>query len=195
MRRVLRGCQATIAALALSGLAPAHAAAPVWQFSQDEESAFLGIGDPAVSDSEADYPFYMSCASTGDETTVVSDIDAKALGESIAKGDVPSFTYLLDGEKQDDSGGEVADIRFDEMAGVWQYIVNGADYDLLLTAEKSIKVNGVGIDLDLPQKDMKTSLQQFKDACDALISGGDDSGDSNGDAGRGDAGSTGDGGK
>ncbi len=98
---------------------------------------------------DADYPFYMSCAATGDETTVVSDLDAKALGASITKGDVPTFSYLLDDEKPDDSAGELADIRFDEMGGVWQYIVNGADYDLLLTASK-IRIAGVGVDLTLP---------------------------------------------
>ena len=183
MKRVLRGCRTTVAAIAICGLTPAHAANLVWQFSHDEESAFLGVVDSANKDNnDADFPFYMSCAATGDETTVVSDLDAKAVGASIAKGDVPSFSYLLDGEKQDDSGSEVADIRFDEMGGVWQYIVNGADYDLLLTASK-IRIAGVGIDLTLPQTDMTSSLQSFKDACDALVAGGDDS-EGSGDTGK-----------
>jgi hypothetical protein len=176
MQRVLRGVRASVSALALIAANHAHAASLAWQFTQDEESAFLGLVDPADKDKdEADYPFYMSCASTGDETTVVSDIDAKALGESIAKGDVPTFSYVLDGQP-DEEGGQVADIRFDEMGGVWQYIVNGADYDTLLTA-KTIKITGVGVDLDLPQADLAKSLQQFKDACDNLVSGGDDEGE------------------
>jgi hypothetical protein len=192
MRRVLRGCQATVAALVLGGLSPANAATNyIWQFSQDDESAFLGMVDANAKEGDEDYPFYMSCAATGDETTVISNLDAKALGESIAKGDVPSVSYLLDGQQQDDTGGQVADIRFDEMSGTWQYIIAGADYDLLLTA-KAVKVKGVGIDLDLPQKDMAQSLQKLKDACDALLSSDDGSDSENGgDTGTGSGGASG----
>jgi hypothetical protein len=175
MKRVLRGCRVSLAAVAFCSFGPAHAADLVWVFNQDEESAFIGVVESAVKDdAEADYPFFMNCASTGDETTVVSDVDAKALGEAIAKGDVPTFAYLLDDAPPTDDGGEISDIRFDEMAGVWQYIVNGADYDLLLTAAK-IRIAGAGVDFELPQKDMTATLQKFKDACDALVAGGDDS--------------------
>ncbi len=187
MRRVLRGCQATVAAFVLGGLSPANAGNMVWQFSQDEESAFLGVVDSTAKEGdENDYPFYMSCAATGDETTVISDVNAKALGESIAKGDVPSITYLLDGQQQDDSGGEVADIRFDEMSGSWQYLIAGADYDLLLTA-KNVRVTGVGVDVQLPEKDLAASLQKLKAACDTLLSG-DEGDQGNGDTGGGDTG-------
>ena len=168
MKRVLRGCQATFAAFLLGGLGSAHAADLTWQFSQDDESAFLGVVEGDAQDGEGDYVFYMSCASTGDETTVVSNVDAKALGQAIAKGDVPSISFVLDGQAQDDGGGAVADIRFDEMSGSWQYFLAGADYDLMLTA-KSIEVKGVGIDLKLPDKDLTASLQQLKSACDALL--------------------------
>ncbi len=175
MKRVLRGCRVTFAVVAFSAFGPAQAADLVWVFNQDEESAFIGVVESASKDdAEADYPFFMNCASTGDQTTVVSDVDAKALGEAIAKGDVPTFAYVLDNASPADDGDEISDIRFDEMAGVWQYIVNGADYDLLLTAEK-IRIAGAGVDLALPQQDMTTTLQKFKDACDALASGGDDS--------------------
>ncbi len=170
-----------MAALVLGGLNPAHAGDLIWQFSQDEESAFLGVVDSAAKQSdEQDYPFYMSCAGTGDETTVISNVDAKALGTSIAKGEVPSVSYLLDGQEQDNSGGEVADIRFDEMSGSWQYLIAGADYDLLLTA-KTVRVKGVGVDLQLPEKDMADSLQKLKTACDTLLSG--DAGDQDGTGG------------
>jgi hypothetical protein len=182
MKRVLRGCQATVAAFVLGGLAPANAADLVWQFSQDDESAFLGVVDAAAKQGQENYPFYMSCAATGDETTVVSNVDPKALGESITKGEVPSITYLLDGQQQDNSGGEAADIRYDEMSSSWQYLIAGADYDLLLTA-KSVKVKGVGVDLQLPDKDLAASLQKLKDACDKLLSG-----DEGGDQGNGDTG-------
>ncbi len=194
MKRVLRGCQATVAAFVLGGFAPAHAANLVWQFGQDEELAFLGVTDSAAKEGDQTYPFYMSCAATGDQTTVISNVDAKALGESIAKGDVPSVSFLLDGQEEDDSGGTVADIRFDEVSSSWQYIIAGADYDLLLTAQ-AVKVKGVGVDLELPQKDFAASLQQLKDACDALVSGdegsdmgGDEGGDgTGGDNGNGEA--------
>ena len=175
MVRVLRGCQATVAALVLGGLGPAHAADLTWQFSQDDESAFLGVVDPGAKEGDESYPFYMSCAATGDETTVISNVDAKALGAAIAKGEVPAVSYLLDGQKQDDSGGMVVDIRFDEMSRSWQYLIAGADYDLLLGAS-SVRIKGVGIDLALPEKDMAASLKQMKDACDGLFSsdvGGD----------------------
>ena len=179
--RVLRGCQATVAAFVLGGLSPATAADLTWQFSQDDESAFLGVVDSAAKEDDQTYPFYMSCAATGDETTVISNVDPKALGASIAKGEVPSVSYLLDGQQQDDSGGTVADIRFDEMSGSWQYLIAGADYDLLLTA-KDVRIKGVGVDLHLPQKDLVESLQKLKSACDTLLSG-DEGGDTGGDSG------------
>lgn len=185
MERVLRGCLATVAACVLGGLSSAHAADLVWQFSQDDESAFLGVTDSAAKPGEENYLYYMSCAATGDETTVVSNINAKALGEAIAKGQVPSVSYLLDGQPQDDTGGQVADIRFDEMSGSWQYLVSGADYDILLTAA-TVKIKGIGVDLDLPQADMAGSLQKLKAACDGLLSSGEDGGDGadpNGDSG------------
>ncbi len=179
MMRVLRGCQATVAALLLGGVAPATAANLTWQFSQDDESAFLGVTDPAAKEGDQSYPFYMSCAATGDETTVISNVDNKALGAAIAAGQVPAISYLLDGQEQDNSGGEVADIRFDEMSNSWQYLIAGADYDLLLTA-KSVRIKGVGVDLQLPEKDLADFLQKLKDACDALLSS--DGGDTNGDS-------------
>jgi hypothetical protein len=189
MLRVLRGCQATVAAFLLGGLNPAHAAELVWQFGQDSESAFLGAADSSAKEGNENFPFYMSCAATGDETTVISNVDAKALGESIAKGGVPSVSYLLDGQPQDDTGGAVADIRFDELSGSWQYMIAGADYDLLLTA-KTVKVKGVGVDLQLPDKDLNPSLQKLKAACDGLLSTGEDGGDATGgdggDSGGGD---------
>ncbi len=178
MVRVLRGCQATVAALVLGGLNPAYAADLVWQFNQDEESAFLGVVDSTAKEGDESYPFYMSCAATGDETTVISNVDPKELGASIAKNVVPAVSYLLDGQQQDDTGGVVADIRFDEMSHSWQYLISGADYDLLLTA-KSVRLKGVGVDLQLPEKDMAASLQKLKDACDGLLSsdvGGDSTG-------------------
>ncbi len=193
MKRVLRGCQATVAALVLGGFAPAHAANLVWQFSQDDESAFVGVTDAAAKEDNQNYPFYMSCAATGDETTVISNVDPKALGAAIAAGQVPSISYLLDGQEQDNSGGEVADIRFDEMSGSWQYLIAGADYDLLLTA-KEVRVKGVGVDLQLPREKLTESLQQLKDACDGLLSsdagsdGTDQGGDTGGDSGGGDTG-------
>ncbi len=186
MKRVLRGCQATAAALVLCGLSPAYAGDLAWQFSQDDELAFLGVTDPTAGEDNQTYPFYMSCAVTGDETTVISDVDAKALGASIAKGEVPSITFILDGKPQDGGAVPVDDIRFDEMAKAWQYMIAGADYDTLLTA-KDIKIKGAGVDMQLPQKDMVASLQQLKDACDALLTdnGGDGTDQGGGDSGSG----------
>ncbi len=194
MKRVLRGCQATVAALVLGGLTPAHAANLVWQFSQDDESAFLGVADAGAKEGDESYAFYMSCAATGDQTTVISDVDPKALGASIAKGEVPSISYLLDGQQQDDTGGVVADIRYDEMSSAWQYLIAGADYDLLLTA-KTVEIKGIGVDLKLPEKDMAASLQKLKDACEGLLATDDGTDQGNGDSGgNGDTGGDGSGG-
>ena len=187
MKRVLRGCLATAAAFVLGGLGPAYAANLIWQFGQDDESAFLGVTDSAAKQGGESFPFYMSCALTGDQTTVISNVDAKALGEAIAKGQVPSVSYLLDGQQKDDSGGAVVDIRFDEMTGSWQYLIAGADYDLLLTA-KDVRIKGVGVDLQLPQQDLTANLQKLKDVCDGFMSTGDEGGDSGGSSG-GDGGS------
>jgi hypothetical protein len=179
MTRVLRGCQAALAVLLLGGGAPAYAGDLIWQFSEDNESAFLGVVDSAKA-GEGNYLFYMSCAGTGDETTVISNVDNKALGAAIAKGEVPTISYLLDGQQHDNSGGAVVDIRFDELSGSWQYLVSGADYDLLLTAS-NVRLKGVGVDLQLPQQDMTASLQKLKSACDGLMSSDQDNGDIGGD--------------
>jgi hypothetical protein len=169
-------------ALGVFGFGPAHADNLVWMFGQDEASAFVGVVDSkAQAEPEADYPFYMTCAAGGDESTVVSSVDAKALGEAIAKGDVPGFSFVLDGKGEPEDGNYAAELRYEQMNGVWQYVVDGADYDLLLTATKSIAIHGQGVALDLPEADMLASLQQFKSACDALFAddgegGGDDDG-------------------
>lgn len=182
MARVLRSCRAAILALGVFGFGPAHADDLVWVFGQDEASAFVGVVEAkAQGEPEADYPFYMTCSAGGDESTVVSSVDAKALGEAIAKGDVPSFTFVLDGKGEPEDGGYVAQLRFDQMNGVWQYVIEGADYDLLLTATATIAIKGEGVDLALPEADMLASLQHFKSACDALFAddgegGGDDDG-------------------
>ena len=182
MTRVLRGCLATVAVFVLGGFGPAHAADLAWQFSQDDESAFLGVADSTAKEGQDAYVFYMSCAVTGDQTTVVSGVDPKALGASIAKGEVPTVSYVLDGQQTDDTGGAVADIRYDEMSGSWQYLIVGADYDRLLSAT-SVRVTGAGIDLALPETDMAASLQKLKAACDGLLSAdeGDGTDDGSGD--------------
>jgi len=178
MARVLRGCRATMMALAVTGVGQAHAEDLVWAFGQDDVSAFVGV-IPAGDEPEADYPFYMACSVGGEETTVVSAVDAVALGEAIAKGEVPSFSFVIDGTADPDAGGYVAELRFEQMNGVWQYVVEGADYDLLLTATKSITIDGTGVHQDLPETDMLASLEQFKAACDAMNAGdGEGGGDS-----------------
>jgi hypothetical protein len=174
MHSFLRVGGAAALALVLTWPQAAGAGQLVWQYTHDEESAFLGVvdADNAKQD-EPDYPFSMQCSVDGDETTVVSDVDAKALGKSISNGEVPSFHYVIDGKPDADAGGEVADIRFNQLSDVWQYIVNGADTDLLTDAS-TIRIDGTGVGLDLPQDKMQTLLKQFKDACDTLESSSED---------------------
>ena len=68
MTRVLRGCQAAVAVFLLGAGAPAHAGDLMWQFSQDNESAFLGVVDSAKA-GEGNYLFYMSCAGTSSRSS------------------------------------------------------------------------------------------------------------------------------
>lgn len=173
MRHLLSGA----GAIALAAFAvPAAAGDLVWRSVQDDGFAFVGVVDAAEADAdEAHYPFSMTCSlETGDET-VVSDIDAKALGEAIARGDVPSWWFILDGAANDETGGEVSDIRFGQMEGVWEYVVYG-EFSQLLRDAKAASIAGVGVNLDLPAAGMTDALAKFSDACGSL-DGGDEPSD------------------
>ena len=172
------------AALALAAGGPARADSLVWHFNSDETSAYISVmAANATDEEEGDAAFSMVCTAEGDETTVVSDVDAAALGKSIAAGEVPSFHFVVDG-KTDDAGDEISDIHFDQMNGIWQYVVNGVNTGSLLDA-KAIAIVGAGVNLTLPTDQMSTLLHKFKDTCDTLeatsFGGEDDSGGDGGD--------------
>ena len=168
MRRWQGVCSVVLASVAAMGVGAADAGKLVWKFQQDDRSASIAVVNARdVDNPEADYPFYMECTAEGDDTTIVSDVDAKALGKAIAAGSVPSFWYVLDGKKHDETGGEIGDIRYDQMAGEWQYIVYGANPDMLLTATTA-KVAGTGVNLDLPTDKFRKSIMAFKAACEKL---------------------------
>ena len=155
-----------------------------WTENHDEVSAFAGVANADdIESGEPDYLFSMDCEASGEETTVVSDIDQKALGKAIAAGDVPSFTFVIDGKANEDTGGEVADLRFEEMSGVWQYVADGADASPLVGA-KAIRIEGTGVGLDLPTDKMAASLKTFKDACDAFEAANDAGEEDNSDTGQ-----------
>ena len=167
---------AAAVALALATGGVAHAEQLVWFFTSDNSSAYIAVeGASQVGQEEADAAFSMSCSITGDEETIVYGVDAKALGETIAKGDVPSFHLVIDG-KPDESGDAIADIHFGQMTGDWEYVVNGTLTYGLLDA-KTIAIVGAGVNLTLPTDQMTASLQKFQSACDTLEAtsdGGDD---------------------
>lgn len=158
-----------VAALALTTAVSGAARADqlVWYFTSDDTSAYIAVENASeVGQEEVDAAFSMSCSIAGDEETIVSGIDAEALGQAIANDDVPSFHLVLDG-KTDDFGDVIADIHFGQMSGDWQYVVLGTLAGNMLGAS-TIKVEGVGVDLTLPTDQMAASLQKFKDACDTL---------------------------
>jgi hypothetical protein len=169
MRHLLSGA----GAIALAAFAvPATSDNLVWRTTLGDGYAFVGVVAADEADSEEPtYPFSMVCSLETRDETVVSGIDAKALGAAIANDEVPSFRFVLDGVANDDTGGEVADIRFGQMYGDWEYVVYG-EFSGLLRDAKTVSIAGVGIKLDLPAAGMSEALTKFGDACGSLDDGG-----------------------
>ncbi|CAN5382474.1 hypothetical protein BH10PSE9_BH10PSE9_21000 [soil metagenome] len=167
MRQFLRFGGLLLAVGSLMGVGAADAGKLVWKFQQNEQGASIAVVNAReIDDPSADYPFYMQCDADGGETTIVSDVNRKVLGKAIAAGDIPSFWFVVDG-KRDTMGGEGGEIRYDQMAGAWQYITGGAPYDLLRQGMR-VQISGVGVNLELPAEKFRQTLTMFRDACEKL---------------------------
>src|SRR4029079_10678392 len=114
-----------VAAVASLIFSPAFAGDLTWHFFKDDQgsSGVLAVLDADEIDSpEPHYPFLLSCSLDQEWTMFVSDVDAKALGETIAGGEQPTFALVLSaGGNTTNSGDYFPEISFGQMEGVWQY--------------------------------------------------------------------------
>ena len=167
---------AAVAALGGMCLGPVAARADyVWHLynNEDEPSAFLAVVDAdSIEEPQNHFPFSMLCSGYSDWLMVVSDVEAKALGENIAGGDQPSFAFILDGEQGSDEYYPSISLS-DE--GIWEYTTSW-DYGVLdqLSGASEIGVSGVGVDMTLPTEGKAEAFEAFKTACEGIENGGGD---------------------
>lgn len=145
----------------------------IWHlYNSDEPTAFLAVVESdTVDEPENHYPFSMACSAYGEWLMVVSDVDARALGESIASGGLPAFSFVLDGVGGEGDGDYYPSINFGEMEGVWEYsIIWGFGLLDQLASANDIKLTGVGVDMTLPSEGKAEAFEAFKAACDGIES-------------------------
>jgi hypothetical protein len=160
-----------------------------WYFDHDEGSGFLAVvAEKDANSPEPHYPFLMSCSDSDDWNMVISDVDPKELGASIAGNQQPtvSLETTKDG-KTEESEAFYPDISFSQTESVWEYstIWDLATIEHLATVDE-IRVKGTGVDRVLPTKAMKKSLEDFKTFCaglNAAAGGGGGGGGDGGDSG------------
>ena len=95
-----------------------------WHFYKDDApSGFLAVVDEdEIESPEPHYPFLMTCSPDQEWLMFVSDIDARQLGETIARGDQPTFSLAATtGGTDSNSGDFFPEISFGQMEGVWEY--------------------------------------------------------------------------
>jgi hypothetical protein len=164
-------------------LAGAHAAGQLeWRFDHDEGAGFLGVVNSVEADNpKPHYPFLMTCSTEDEWSIYISDIDVKALGETIAKNEQPTFLIATtkDG-KTTESQAYYPDISYNQEEAKWEYSSTWDTTTLDHLAEvEEIRVKGTGLDNALPKTGMAEAIKGFKDFCAALDTGG------GGDAGGG----------
>ncbi|HZP20893.1 MAG TPA: hypothetical protein VFB16_11890 [Bauldia sp.] len=162
------------AIVALAG-GPAFAGELTWHFYKDDPNAgaLAVVDSDEIESPEPHYPFLLSCSADQEWSMYVSDIDHKELGETIARGDQPTFAIAATTAGKEEKSGEFfPEIAFGQMEGVWEYS-SIWDLGLLdhLAGADSIAIRGTGISVALPVKEMKASIAAFKDFCGAVGAG------------------------
>jgi hypothetical protein len=147
----------------------------IWYYFHDDQapSAFLAVVAEGEEDSpEPHYPLLLTCSLDDEWNMIVSDVDPKVLGTTIANGEQPTFALVTDKDKSaEDSGEYFPVISFSEMEGLWEYssIWDLGALDHLVAAE-TVSIKGTGIERALPQKALKETVTQFKAFCEHLDS-------------------------
>jgi hypothetical protein len=169
------------------GIGSAAAAGDLtWVFNHDDTAGYAGVVATADKDKEEPhYSFLLSCSQEDDWALYLSDLDVKALGDTIAKNEQPSFTLVsTKGGKSETSDPYYPELSYNQEEARWEYSADW-DTDMLakLVGADRLAIKGTGVDLPLPTQAMQDSLGKLKAFCDKLNSaddaaGNDDSGSS-----------------
>jgi hypothetical protein len=166
-------------AILLSAAGVGNAAAAndlVWVFDHDESAGYAGVVSAAEkSNPEPHYSFLITCSQEDDWALYISDLDVKALGDTIAKNQQPSFTITsTKAGKADTSQPYYPDISFNQEEAHWEYTTMW-DIGMLdhLVGVEQVAVKGTGLDLRLPTEAMQDSLGKLKGFCASLNSSND----------------------
>jgi hypothetical protein len=166
--------------LASSNIGSASAANDLtWVFDHDEAAGYAGVVSAAEKDKpEPHYSFLITCSAEDDWGLYISDLDVRALGDTIAKNQQPSFTITsTKAGKPETSEPYYPDISFNQQEARWEFQTMW-DIGMLehLVGADQVSVKGVGLDMALPTQAMQDSLGKLKAFCTTLNAGGDDSG-------------------
>jgi hypothetical protein len=158
--------------ITLAGIGTASAAADqIWVFDHDEAAGYAGV--MAAADKNKEEPHYailITCSQEDDWAIYVSDLDVKALGDTIAKNQQPSFTISsTTAGKTETSEPYYPDISFNQEEARWEYstVWDISMLDHLANADQ-MALKGTGIDVTEPTQSMKETLGKLKTFCTSL---------------------------
>jgi hypothetical protein len=163
--------------LTAAGIGNASAAGDlIWIYDHDEASGYAGV--IAAADKKSEEPHYsilITCSQEDDWAMYISDLDVKALGDTIGKNGQPTFTISsTKAGKTETSEPYYPDISYNQEESRWEYstIWDIGILDHLIDADQ-MALKGTGLDAPLPTEGMKDSLSKLKAFCGSLNSGGD----------------------
>lgn len=156
----------------VAGIGSAAAAGDqIWVFDHDEAAGYAGVMAAADKDKEEPhYSILITCSQEDDWSIYISDLDVKALGDTIAKNQQPTFTISsTKAGKTDTSEPFMPDISFNQDESRWEYSTTWeiSLLDHLVDADQ-IALKGTGLDATEPTQSMKESLGKLKAFCTSL---------------------------
>ena len=143
----------------------------IWVFDHDEASGYAGV--IAAADKNSEEPHYsilLTCSQEDDWAMYISDLDVKALGDTIGKNEQPTFTISSTKTgKTETSEPYYPDISYNQEESRWEYstIWDIGILDHLVDADQMV-VKGTGLNATLPADGMKDSLSKLKTFCASL---------------------------
>jgi hypothetical protein len=161
--------------LTAAGIGSASAANDlIWVFDHDETAGYAGVVSAADKNKPVPhYSFLVTCSQEDDWALYISDLDVKALGDTISKNQQPSFTITsTKAGKAETSEPYYPDISFNQEEVRWEYSTMW-DIGMLdhLVGVEQVAVKGTGLDVTLPTEAMQDSLGKLKGFCASLNSG------------------------
>ena len=110
--------------LTAAGIGSAAAANDlIWVFDHDETAGYAGVVSAADKNNPAPhYSFLITCSQEDDWALYISDLDVKALGDTIGKNQQPSFTITsIKAGTAETSEPYYPDISFNQEETRWEY--------------------------------------------------------------------------